>query len=113
MPLASDAQRLQQLHAQLDQALQRGDWQAIATVDAAIAQCLRALAESEQPDPATLATLATLAARAALKQLHDQARVACAEECERLRQLLVNHLEYAEGLAAYQRVELFHTGETR
>ncbi|MCQ4269071.1 hypothetical protein NAV28_17755 [Pseudomonas stutzeri] len=107
MPLASDAQRLQQLHEQLDQALQRGDWQAIATVDAAIAQCLRALAEIGQPDPATLA------ARAALKQLHDQARVACAEECERLRQLLVNHLEYAEGLAAYQRVELFHTGEAR
>lgn len=107
MPLASDAQRLQQLHAQLDQALQRGDWQAIATVDAAIAQCLRALAEIGKPDPATLA------ARAALKQLHDRARVACAEECERLRQLLVNHLEYAEGLAAYQRVELFHTGEAR
>nr|WP_155551412.1 hypothetical protein [Stutzerimonas degradans] len=98
---------MQQLHEQLQQALQRGDWQAIATVDAAIAQCLRALVEIGQPDPATVA------ARAALKQLHDQARVACAEECERLRQLLVNHLEYAEGLAAYQRVELFHTGEAR
>ncbi|MBV2205173.1 MAG: hypothetical protein KUL87_07115 [Pseudomonas sp.] len=107
MPLASDAQRLQQLHEQLQQALQRADWQAIAMVDGAIAQFLRALAEGEQPDQATLA------ARALLKQLHDQARVACAEECERLRQLLVNHLEYAEGLAAYQRVELFHTGEAR
>lgn len=107
MQRASDAQRLQQLHAQLQQALQRGDWQAIAAVDAAIAECLRALAAREQLDPAALA------ARAALKQLHDQARVACAEECERLRLLLVNHLEYAEGRAAYQRVELFHTGASR
>ncbi len=47
------------------------------------------------------------AARQQLKQLHGQALKACADECERLRLLLVNHLEYAEGRAAYQRIDLY------
>ena len=36
---------------------------------------------------------------------------ACAEECERLRLLLLNHLEHAEGRAAYQRIDMFQAGD--
>jgi hypothetical protein len=45
-----------------------------------------------------------------LQQLHGQARAACAEECERLRRVLLTHLEYAEGRSAYTRVDMFQGG---
>lgn len=56
---------------------------------------------------------AVQAARAQLRTLHGKALEACAEECERLRLLLVNHLEYAEGRAAYQRIDMFAAGDGR
>ena len=46
-----------------------------------------------------------------LKQLHGEGLQACAEECERLRLLLLNHLEHAEGRAAYQRIDMFQAGD--
>nr|WP_254621489.1 hypothetical protein [Stutzerimonas stutzeri] len=93
------------LHGQLQAALERNDWTAVAAVDAAIRQCLETLAgrlELDEP---------THAAKHRLKQLHGQGLQACAEECERLRQLLLNHLEYAEGRAAYQRIDMFQAGD--
>lgn len=106
MPRASDEQRLQELHAQLAAALHRSDWRAVGEVDQAIRQCLEQLPCAPLPD-------AVDAARQQLKRLHGQALTACGEECERLRLLLVNHLEYAEGRAAYQRIDMFQAGDGR
>lgn len=107
MPPVSDSERLMALHAQLQQALQANDWPAVAEVDAAIRQCLEMLAERLQLDQPALD------AHNRLKQLHGEGVKACAEECERLRLLLLNHLEYAEGRAAYQRVDMFQAGDRR
>lgn len=101
----SDSARLVELHVQLQQALEANNWGAVATVDIQIRQCLEALAAQPQLDEPTRA------AKARLKQLHSEGLNACADECERLRLLLLNHLEYAEGRAAYQRVDMFQTGD--
>ncbi|GAB6390373.1 hypothetical protein [Stutzerimonas marianensis] len=107
MPRVSDSERLMALHGQLQQALQANDWAAVASVDGAIRQCLEALAERLQLDEPALA------AKHRLKQLHGAGLQACADECERLRLLLLNHLEYAEGRAAYQRIDMFQAGDRR
>ena len=107
MPHASDAPRLLALHQRLAQALQAGDWRAIADIDGAIRHCLEHLAETAELDAPTLA------ARSQLKRLHGQALKACAEECERLRLLLAHHLEYAEGRAAYQLTDMIQAGASR
>ncbi len=74
MPHASDAQRLQALHAQLTAALASGDWRAVGEVDGAIRQCLEQLPRDPAADPAVQA------ARAQLRTLHGKALEACAEE---------------------------------
>lgn len=105
MPRVSDSERLMALHAQLKLALDGGDWHAVAAADGAIRQCLETLAGRVELDEPTRE------AKHLLKQLHDEGVQACAEECERLRLLLVNHLEYAEGRAAYQRIDMFQAGD--
>ncbi|QGZ29336.1 hypothetical protein [Stutzerimonas stutzeri] len=104
MPLVSDSARLTELHAQLRQALQANDWNAVARVDQAVRECLEALAGRTLDEPAR-------AAKSRLKKLHGEGVQACADECERLRLLLLNHLEYAEGRAAYQRIDMFQVGD--
>jgi hypothetical protein len=106
VPHASDERRLRALHEQLAAALQSQDWRAVGEVDQAIRQCLEQLPREAQ-DPSVQT------ARQQLKRLHGQALKACAEECERLRLLLVNHLEYAEGRAAYQRIDMYQAGDGR
>ena len=105
MPHASDEQRLQALHERLTAALQSQDWRAVGETDQAIRQCLERLPRDAHES--------VQAARQQLKRLHGHALKACAEECERLRMLLVNHLEYAEGRAAYQRIDMYQTGDGR
>ncbi len=107
MPHASDAEQLLALHARLSEALRRGDWQAVADIDQAIRQCLEGLAEAADLDAAALD------ARQRLQQLHAQALAACAEECERLHRLLLDHREGAEGRVAYQRIDLLQAGGQR
>lgn len=107
MPPVSDSERLMTLHGELQAALQRNDWTAVAAVDSAIRQCLETLAgrlELDEP---------THAAKSRLKQLHGEGLQACADECERLRLLLLNHIEHAEGRAAYQRIDMFQAGDGR
>ncbi|NKQ09262.1 MULTISPECIES: hypothetical protein [unclassified Pseudomonas] len=105
MPPVSDCDRLTALHEQLQQALQASDWNAVAKVDGDIRRCLEALPRQHELDESTLA------AKQLLKQLHGEGVQACADECERLRLLLLHHLEYAEGRAAYQRIDMFQAGE--
>ncbi|MBH3340323.1 hypothetical protein I5L51_14510 [Pseudomonas mendocina] len=104
MQRASELRALQQLHAQLTQALEQGDWMRIGEIDSRIRACLQLLA--------ALPSLSddVREAREQLRQLHGQARNACAEECERVRRQLLTHLEYAEGRSAYMRVDLYQAG---
>lgn len=105
MPPVSDSARLLELHEQLQQALQADNWGAVAAVDIQIRQCLEDLATQPQLDESTRT------AKARLRQLHGEGLNACTDECERLRLLLLNHLEHAEGRAAYQRVDMYQAGD--
>lgn len=104
MQRASELRALEQLHDQLDEALRQGDWVRIAEIDSVIRACLQLLAGLP-----TLSAEVRMA-KLRLQQLHGQARSACAEECERVRRLLLMHLEYAEGRSAYMHVDLFQGG---
>lgn len=104
MPPEADRRLMLDLHGQLAAALERQDWEGMAGIDLAIRDCLRALA-GRGP-----AGTEVRRARDQLQQLHGQARAACADECERLRRVLLTHLEYAEGRSAYTRVDMFQGG---
>lgn len=104
MQRASELRALEQLHQQLDEALRQGDWARIAEIDSVIRACLQLLTGL----PSLSAEVR--AAKHRLQQLHSQALSACAEECERVRRILLTHLEYAEGRSAYMHVDLFQGG---
>lgn len=104
MQRASELRALQQLHGQLAEALEQGDWARIGEIDSVIRSCLQLLAGLPR------LSNEVREAKRRLQQLHGQARIACAEECERLRRLLLTHLEYAEGRSAYMRVDLYQGG---
>lgn len=99
-PVDDDSRALLELYRQLDQVLRDKDWAALARVDLAIRKQLQELAVREElsGDASSL--------RQRLQQLHGQAYDACATECERLRRVLLSHLEYAEGRSAYMQVDL-------
>jgi hypothetical protein len=102
MPSAAE-QRLGELHSLLERSLEAPDWPRIARVDQAIADCL-------QQFPLNELDAGAQAVRVRLKTLHDRARVQCAEDCERLRLVLLRHLEYAEARSAYGHVDLYQEG---
>lgn len=94
---------MRELHRLLETSLEAPDWPRIARVDQAIGDCLQQFPEARLDASAR-------AVRVQLKALHDQARLLCAEECERLRVLLLRHLEYAEARSAYGHVDLYQEG---
>lgn len=96
--------RLMGVHGQLDTALKARDWTRFAAIDQNIRECLQALAERE------VLSDELLLVKHQLHALHDQALQACAELCEQLRQVLLTHLEHAEGRSAYSRTELLRSG---
>lgn len=104
MPPEADRRLLLELHGQLAAALERQDWEGMMGIDLAIRDCLQALAGRPSGSEEVRH------ARRQLQQLHGQARTACADECERLRRVLLTHLEYAEGRSAYMRVDMFQGG---
>ena len=101
MPPSSELRALQALRQQLDEALQGEAWEQLAGIDQRIRTCLELLA-SRTPLSAEVEQ-----AKQQLKALHDQARVALGEECERLRMLMLRHLQYSEGRNAYGRIDQF------
>lgn len=96
--VAEDCRALLELYAELERVLREDDWMALAAVDKAIREQLLVLAR--QPGLSEEVGKA----RQRLKLLHEKAYQACAEECERLRRVLLSHLEYAEGRSAYRQV---------
>lgn len=94
-------QRMIELHNQLLSELREGNWEKIAKVDQHIADCLRTLATIEAPGDELMTV------KKKLQQLHLQALNACKEECEKLRKILVTHVEYNEGYSAYQSIDMY------
>lgn len=91
-------QRLEQLTEQLQQALKSHDWDAVAAIDLGVRACLQAM-----PD---LASAELLAAKQQLHALYGRVLPAYAEACNKLRELLLTHIDYAEGRSAYMRTDL-------
>ncbi|MGF6690053.1 hypothetical protein M2318_000097 [Metapseudomonas resinovorans] len=101
MQPAAEYRQVCELCAQLESALRARDWPAVNRADLAIRQYLQAQAGRGGLAPEIEEV------QRSLKALHDCAMHACAEECERLRRLLLNHLEYAEGRSAYMQVDAY------
>lgn len=99
MPNAAE-QQLFALCKALKEQLHDPQWLELARLDKAIQTCLLAYPKAQLTERGLLL-------HGHLKQLHDQARVACAQECERLRLLLLRHLEYSEAHSAYGRIDSF------
>jgi DNA-binding GntR family transcriptional regulator len=98
MPPAVELLRLQELHQRFAAVVGRRDWDALAEIDQAIREQLQELARRPALHPKVQQ------ARHRLQLLHGHALELCTQECERLRQLLLTHLEYAEGRTAYMRI---------
>ncbi|WP_462380857.1 hypothetical protein [Pseudomonas sp. Marseille-QA0892] len=99
-PANDAAQRLNRLHDELAQAADAADWAAVAVADEAVRRCLASLGNAALLDERSRSAWQRLHA------LHTRVMRACAKECERLRQKLDHHLEYAEGRSAYQQIGL-------
>ncbi|WP_271411271.1 hypothetical protein [Pseudomonas sp. Q1-7] len=98
-----ECQQARELHDQLEAALLAQDWPAVSRADLAIRQYLQAQVGRDL-------AAEVQASRQQLKALHDRAMHACAQECERLRRLLLNRLEYSEGRSAYMQVDAYPGG---
>ncbi len=104
MKNAADSELLARLidaHKNLAAALEKRDWERLGVIDQCINACLREMAGRDDLSDEILLV------KQQLKQLHGQAIKACGEVCENFRQILLTHLEYAEGRSAYMRVDLF------
>ena len=99
MPSAAEHELIA-LYQALKKLLSDKDWTQLAAVDQAIAQCLVRYPKASLSERGLLV-------REHLHHLHDQARVACAEECERLRLLLQRHMQYSEAQNAYGRIDSY------
>ncbi|HWV11505.1 hypothetical protein [Pseudomonas sp.] len=92
------------VHGQLRAAMEARDWERFAAIDQRVRECLDALSACAEP------STEVLQAKQLLKELYGAALAGCAEACEKLRQVLLTHLEYVEGRSAYQRIDLYQGG---
>ena len=99
-----DSERLAEAYRQLSQALEESHWDALAKADLAIRALL-----SELPTDAEL-DVAARGIKQRLKSLHAEGLKKCSLECERLKDILSRHTEYAEGRSAYMQVDSFGGG---
>ena len=95
-----DGRALIELYRRLDQVLAAKDWTELGRVDLAIR------AQLQQLNARDGLSADTQALSQRLQALHGKAYEACADESERLRRLLLSHLEYADGRMAYMQVDL-------
>lgn len=103
MQNAADSELLARLidaRKHLSAVLEKRDWDRLGIIDQRINECLQEMAGREDLSDEILLV------KQQLKQLHGEAIKACGEVCEKLRQILLTHLDYAEGRSAYLRVDL-------
>ena len=104
MQRASEVRALEHLYEQLEQAFEAKDWPRISSIDEQIRSALQLLKQLP------LLSDEAVAARQRLQHLHQQVRIGGAEECERLRLLLLRYLEQSEGRSAYMQVDMYQSG---
>jgi hypothetical protein len=92
--------RLTDAHKHLAAVLEKRDWERLGVIDQRIRECLQEMAGRDDLSDEILLV------KQQLKQLHGQAIKACGEVCENFRQILLTHLDYAEGRSAYLRIDL-------
>lgn len=96
-----DSEQLADLCRQLQQALDSGNWDDMAKTNLAIRELLPRLpVDSELGTPARQL-------KQRLKSLHAEGLKKCRAECDRLKDVLSSHTEYAEGRAAYMQIDSF------
>lgn len=95
------SEQLAELYRQLQQALDVSDWVALGSLSLAIRQLLTLLPSEAELDPLARQM------KQRLGELHAEALASCRLECERLRDVLTNHTEHAEGRSAYMQIEGF------
>ncbi len=103
MPSVQDSHLLAEMRAlgqQLAAALKTQDWDAVGGIDLRIRDCLQLLAQAETISPELQEV------KNQLQQLYQRVIPAYSEACEKLRVLLLNHVDHAEGRSAYLRTEL-------
>ena len=103
MPNAPD--RYQQLKLitlgeQLAAAIKAQDWDSVGGIDLRIRECLQELSAAESLSPELQQ------AKSRLQELYARVIPAYAEACEKLRLLLLNHIDHAEVRSAYLRTGL-------
>lgn len=96
-----DHEQLADVYQQLHQALGTGDWDDLAKANLAIRELLTRLPADSKLD----VTARQLKQR--LKSLHAEGLQKCSAECERLKEVLSSHTEYAEGRSAYMQIDSF------
>ena len=103
MKNAADSELLARLidaYKHLAAVLEKHDWERLGVIDQRINECLQEMAGRDDLSDDILLV------KQQLKLLHGQAINDCGEVCEDLRQILLTHLDYAEGRSAYLRVDL-------
>ena len=103
MKNAADSELLARLidaYKHLAAVLEKRDWERLGVIDQRINECLQEMAGRDDLSDDILLV------KEQLKQLHGQAIKACGKVCENFRQILLTHLDYAEGRSAYLRVDL-------
>ena len=88
------------LGEQLAAALKAQDWDSVGGIDQRIRECLQELTGADTLSPQLQQ------AKSQLQQLYARVIPAYAEACEKLRLLLLNHIDHAEGRSAYVRTGL-------
>jgi len=103
MPSAPDRDqqiKLIALGEQMAAALKARDWDSVGGIDLRIRECLQELAGAETISPELQA------AKQQLQQLYARVLPVYADACEKMRQLLLAHVDYAEARSAYLRTGL-------
>lgn len=94
------AHELKTLGEQLAAALKAQEWEAVAGIDLRIRDCLEAAAGLEHISPELQLV------KSQVHALYGHVIPAYGNACEKLRQLLINYKDFAEGRSAYMRTEL-------
>ena len=103
MPNAPDRYlqlKLITLGEHLAAALKAQDWDSVGGIDQRIRECLEEIAALDIPSPELQAC------KKHLQELYSRVLPAYSEACEKLRQLLLSHVDYAEARSAYLRTDL-------
>lgn len=107
MPNAHERELLHEMRALSEQmiaAIKTQDWDALGGIDLRVRGCLQSLAQVQLQAEEISPELQQM--KDQLQQLYGKVIPVYRDVCEKLRVLLLNHVDHAEGRSAYLRTEL-------